>query len=290
MSNIVPLNDIQQMAEVAATSKMFGFKNPQEAMAIMLLCQAENLHPAVAMRDYHVIQGRPALKADAMLARFQQAGGSVQWKEYTDEVVTGIFSHPQGGNLEVTWTLQKAKAIGIANKDNWRNYPRAMLRARVVSEGIRSVYPGCVVGVYTPEEVQDFSPAPKQSEPVDMGVVERVDEVIENIKQVNDGAFHVYLPNGDIHSSYHTSEEWISAYADMVQKITDSPKLTGGQKEEKLQAFSKANEKVTSSFNSFDKVKLKSEIVKAGGTASPKSEQSPSSQSLKPNEEEFSNI
>jgi hypothetical protein len=77
MSNIVPLQDIQAMAEVAATSKMFGFKNPQEAMAIMLLCQAEGLHPAIAMRDFHVIQGRPALKADAMLARFQQAGGSV---------------------------------------------------------------------------------------------------------------------------------------------------------------------------------------------------------------------
>ena len=69
-NNLIPLNDIQTMAEVAAGSKMFGFKNPQEAMAIMLLCQAEDLHPAIAMRDYHVIQGRPALKADAMLARF----------------------------------------------------------------------------------------------------------------------------------------------------------------------------------------------------------------------------
>ena len=75
MNNLVPIGDIQTMAEVAAKSKMFGFKSTEEAMAIMLLCQAENLHPAIAMRDFHVIQGRPALKADAMLARFQQAGG-----------------------------------------------------------------------------------------------------------------------------------------------------------------------------------------------------------------------
>lgn len=288
MSNLVPISDIQTMAEVASSSKMFGFKNTQEAMAIMLLCQAENLHPAVAMRDYHVIQGRPALKADAMLARFQQAGGSVQWKEYTDEVVTGVFSHPQGGNLEVTWTLSKAKAIGIANKDNWRNYPRAMLRARVVSEGIRSVYPGCVVGVYTPEEVQDFTPAPK-TQPVDMGAVERVDEQIGEFDEQDDGAFHIYLPNGEVHSSYHTTDDWISAYADMVQKVTSSPKLTGGQKEEKLKDFAEANEKVTSHFDSFSKIKLKGAIVNAGGTANPKSDSSPSSQSLKPNEEEFSN-
>ena len=31
-----------------------------------------------------------------------------------------------------------------------------MLRARVISEGIRTVYPGVVVGVYTPEEVSDM--------------------------------------------------------------------------------------------------------------------------------------
>jgi len=165
MSNLVPINEIQTMAEVAAKSKMFGFKNTEEAMAIMLLCQAENLHPAIAMRDFHIIQGRPALKADAMLARFQQVGGKVDWKEYTDDVVTGLFSHPQGGTLEVTWTLAKAKLIGIANKDNWKNYSRAMLRARCVSEGIRSVYPGCVVGVYTPEEVADFAPPVRSAEP-----------------------------------------------------------------------------------------------------------------------------
>ena len=198
MSNLVPFQDMQQMAEVAAGSKMFGFKNTQEAMAIMLLCQAENLHPAVAMRDFHVIQGRPALKADAMLARFQQAGGKVEWKEYTDEKVTGVFSHPQGGTLELSWTLAKAKAIGIANKDNWKNYPRAMLRARVVSEGIRSVYPGCVVGVYTPEEVQDFTPSPAK----DMGTAERVDTPVIEIP---DGAFKLYVPgNDDPYSAFHT--------------------------------------------------------------------------------------
>lgn len=285
MSNIVPITDIQQMAEVAASSKMFGFKNTQEAMAIMLLCQAENLHPAVAMRDFHVIQGRPALKADAMLARFQQAGGSVKWKEYTDDRVTGEFSHPSGGTLEVTWTLEQAKRIGIANKDNWRNYPRAMLRARVLSEGIRAVYPGCVVGVYTPEEVQDFAPAK------DMGVVERVDEVISSgiEKAQDDGAFHIHLPNGDIHSSYFTPEEWISAYGELVHRVTSSPKLTGLQIEEKLQGLAKANEKVTSQFDSFMKVKLKGVIVNAGGTANPKSEQSLSSPDSKQSEEESLN-
>ena len=258
------------MAEVAAGSKMFGFKNPQEAMAIMLLCQAENLHPAVAMRDYHVIQGRPALKADAMLARFQQAGGSVNWKEYTDEKVTGIFSHPSGGSLEVTWTLAQAKAVGIANKDNWKNYPRAMLRARCVSEGIRSVYPGCVVGVYTPEEVQDFTP----SKTIDMGMVHRNETVLHSEGEslvVEDGAFTLYVPNLDEpHSSYHSVQDWIDAYGNMVSRIMSSTKINDSDKEKKVESLKVANELVVDGFTTVDKLKVKAAIAEAGGNPLPK--------------------
>ena len=281
MSNLVPFQDMQQMAEVAAGSKMFGFKNTQEAMAIMLLCQAENLHPAVAMRDFHVIQGRPALKADAMLARFQQAGGRVEWKDYTDEKVTGIFSHPAGGTLEVSWTLAKAKAIGIANKDNWRNYPRAMLRARVASEGIRSVYPGCVVGVYTPEEVQDFTPAPAK----DMGTAERVDTPVIEIP---DGAFKLYVPgNDEPYSAYHTKEEWLQGYVDMVARISLSAKLPEEAKREKLDSLKSVNEKMLESLDSTQKIKIRALLVEAGVSTNPKPEPSPISPTSEPSEQEF---
>ena len=281
MSNLVPFQDMQQMAEVAAGSKMFGFKNSQEAMAIMLLCQAENLHPAVAMRDFHVIQGRPALKADAMLARFQQAGGKVEWKEYTDEKVTGVFSHPQGGTLELSWTLAKAKAIGIASKDNWRNYPRAMLRARVVSEGIRSVYPGCVVGVYTPEEVQDFTPSPAK----DMGVAERVDTPVIEIP---DGAFKLYVPgNDDPYSAFHTKEDWVQGYVDMVARISLSSKLPDEVKREKLDSLKAVNMDMLESLDSTQKIKIRALLVEAGVSTNPKPEPSPTSPTSEPSEPEF---
>jgi hypothetical protein len=287
MSNIVPFSDIENMGKVAAQSKLFGFKTPEEAMSIMLLCQAENMHPAVAMRDYHVIQGRPALKADAMLARFQAAGGSVNWKVYTNDEVTGVFSHHQGGSLEVTWTLAQAKSIGIANKDNWRNYPRAMLRARCLSEGIRSVYPGCVVGVYTPEEVQDFEP-PKQSKPVDMGVAERVD-VEEIVEEKPDGAFKLWVPGSDKpHSSYYTEDEWIAGYAALIARIAASGKVTEEQKVDKYKGLEQANKAVVEAFDSFHRVKLKGEIVKAGGHVSPKPSASLSEMDSLQSDPEFS--
>jgi len=261
-NNLIPLNDIQTMAEVAAGSKMFGFKNPQEAMAIMLLCQAEDLHPAIAMRDYHVIQGRPALKADAMLARFQQAGGAVNWKVYEDEQVTGVFSHPAGGSLEVTWTLAKAKLIGIANKDNWRNYPRAMLRARCVSEGIRSVYPGCVVGVYTPEEVQDFTPSRQEQSAVPPTPVEIIKEVVQEQQTAE---WPLFVPNlEEAHSAWHTVDEWIQAYQGLVERISGSAKLKVHEKTDKIMSLYVVNDMVINKFSSHEKIKLKAAIAQAG--------------------------
>ena len=269
MSNIIPYNDMQQMAEVAASSKMFGFKNPQEALAIMLLCQGEGLHPAIAMRDYHVIQGRPALKADAMLARFQQAGGAVKWDVYTDEEVTGTFSHPSGGSLAVTWLLSHAKKIGIASKDNWKNYPRAMLRARCISEGIRAVYPGCVVGVYTPEEVQDFQPAPTTK---DMGMVEEVPQVPTE----PDGAYCLYVPGNDQpYNRFHTVEEWLQGYVDMIARIHNSTKMPADMKAEKIDSLKVCNMDMLDSLDSFQKIKIKGLMVQAGVPVTPKQDTPP---------------
>ena len=161
---MVPYQDMERMAAVIAQSGLFGVKNPTQALALMLLAQAEGMHPATAARDYHVIQGKPSLKADTMLARFQAAGGKVDWSEYTDTAVAGTFSHPSGGKVKIEWTFEMAKRANLAGKDIWKQYPRAMLRARVISEGIRTVYPGVLSGMYTPEEVRDMQDVKGEAE------------------------------------------------------------------------------------------------------------------------------
>jgi hypothetical protein len=156
MNNIVPFEHQRTLAASLVKSGLFGLKDEAQALALMALCEAEGMHPAQAIRDYHIVQGRPAMKADAMLARFQRAGGSVHWPQYTDERVVGVFSHPQGGSVSIEWSIERAKRANLANKDVWKHYPRNMLRARCISEGVRAVYPGIAVGIYTPEELQDM--------------------------------------------------------------------------------------------------------------------------------------
>jgi len=146
---------LQKMAASMANSGMFGFKDEAQALSLLLISQAEGRHPALAARDYHVIKNLPSLKADTMLSRFQESGGSVEWHVLTDAKVEATFRHPQGGAARLDWTLERAKQAGLAGKDNWQRFPRAMLRSRVVTEGVRTVFPGVAVGIYTPEELQD---------------------------------------------------------------------------------------------------------------------------------------
>ena len=233
MSNIVPMADIQKMAQVASDSKMFGFKNQAEAMAIMLLCQAEGMHPAIAMRDYHVINGRPSMKADAMLARFQLAGGKVHWPRMDDAEVTGVFSHPAGGEATITWNDETIKRAELSRNPMHQKYPRQMKRARCISEGIRAVYPACVAGVYTPEDVQDFTP-PKGAKVVDVAP-DPEPEPEPDLKG------YLYKPDGTIYARFETEAEAYSAYYKVVDSIAANQRIPEDEKLEKLRAFKQAN-------------------------------------------------
>jgi len=163
MDELTGIQAIEKMGHYIAQSGLFGVKTPAQAIALMLIAQAEGMHPALAARDYDVIETnggvRPALKAKAKLARFQQSGGKVQWTSYTETVCEATFSHPSAPNpLTIRWTMDDAKRAGLSSKDNWRNYPRQMLSARVISEGVDKCYPAAGGLMYVPEEVMDFEP------------------------------------------------------------------------------------------------------------------------------------
>jgi hypothetical protein len=178
---IVPYSEMERMAATVAKSKLFGVQQPEQALALMALCQAEGIHPMTAVRDYHIIQNRPSLKAETMLARFLQAGGKVQWHELTDKKAEATFSHPTGGTVRLDWTVERAKQAGLAGKDVWQTYPRPMLRSRLISEGVRTVCPSIVQGVYTPEEIENLTP-----------------EIATTVEQAVESFGKASMPNADV--------------------------------------------------------------------------------------------
>ena len=155
----VSFSDMMQLAEAVAKSGMFGMKTREQAFVLMAIAQAEGRHPALAARDYDVIQGRPSKKAEAMLRDFLEGGGKVEWHALSDTIADATFSHSQGGSARIMWDLARANLAGLGAKENWKRYPRQMLRSRTVSEGVRTVWPMATLGLYVNEEVADMAPA-----------------------------------------------------------------------------------------------------------------------------------
>ena len=275
MSNIVPFADMQQMAKAIADSRLFGLTDVNQVLALGMVAQAEGHSFASAARDYHVIQGRPALKADAMMARFQAAGGKVNWEVYTDEKVTGTFSHPNGGSLVVTWTLEQARSIGLVKPGSgWQKFPRAMLRSRCISEGIRSVYPGSVTGFYSPEEVQDFEPVKTKDlgrfDATPLKPLEQLPEIVsEDVLEPSEPIGTIALMVPDMEEAYLFAidqNQWIEHFASLCQKIGKSKKLDGGARKEKCKALARANQGYIDTMSDVQKTILNQAIALAGET------------------------
>jgi len=283
MTNLVTVTDMTVMADSIVKSGFYGFKNKEQVMAVMLVAQAENKHPASVVQEYDIIQGKPALKSQAILARFQLSGGSVQWDELTPKRVIGTFKHPQGGSLTVEWTIEMAKQAGIYREGSgWSKYPEDMLRARVISRAVRSIYPACILGHYATEEVMDFdSPMPKH-----MGVVEDVKQPVEVI-EASTGDYPIIKPDGEVYALYESPSDWIEAYADLASKVMQSTKLTDEQRTEKIAALAEANKEVTEKFSSFDKIKIRGELAKVGVNLNPKSQASQFVADMEANEKIF---
>lgn len=161
---LVSFTDMQKMAESFAQSGLFGAKTPAQALSLLLLAQAEGLHPALAMQEYDIIEGKPSRKSERIQARFQMSGGRIEFLTYDDACVEAKFSHPQGSTIVVRWTIEQARRIRYKAKDewkplsekaNWKNYPRAMLKARVISEGCKASFPGYALVTLSTEEALD---------------------------------------------------------------------------------------------------------------------------------------
>lgn len=117
---MVPLEQIGMMAKAVSDSGLFGIKSEAAAFSLMCIAQADGIPPIKAAVQYHIIDGKPALKSEAMLARFQASGGKIRWKERTPQRCTLWLSHPQAGEIEVTWDIERAKAAGLAGRNTWK--------------------------------------------------------------------------------------------------------------------------------------------------------------------------
>ena len=158
------MGDIWELAERVAESRLFpGVMTAPQAFTLMMLCHADGMHPMQALRRYHIIEGRPSMRADAMQAEFQANGGRIKVLKSDATEARAMFSHPeyQPEPIERSVTYAQFEKSGLVKgkdgvKKNWRESPEDMLWARLVTKSIRKIDPGIVVGIYSEDEVEDI--------------------------------------------------------------------------------------------------------------------------------------
>lgn len=145
---------------------------------------------SMSMDSFHIVEGKAALSAEAMLALIRAAGHSVEVDKDEWSTVGVIVSGRRAdtGDTEVVqWSLDDAVRAGLCTivdgaphaRSNygkplpWEQYPRAMLAARAIAELARSLFGDVIRGMsYIPEELEAVAHADASVADVDVKALE----------------------------------------------------------------------------------------------------------------------
>ena len=120
-----------------------SYRGNEAAVAAAILYGREvGLPPMTSLREIYVLDGRPALYAEAMRGLVLAEGHEFEYREATGATCTAR-ARRRGSTkwAEVTWTLDDARrAELIRPRSNWQKYPRAMLKARATAELCRDLF------------------------------------------------------------------------------------------------------------------------------------------------------
>lgn len=178
------MNGATQMAKALAQSTLIpkALQNkPGDVLVVLLTGREFGLGPMQAMRSIHVVEGKPTMAADLMvglcLARREVCEFFLLVESSGERATYRTKRVGAPDAVSMTFTIEQARAAGVANKDNWRKYPDAMLRARCSSALARAVYPDLLAGTYDPDELAAEPARAPEPEPQPTQTLPRVDVV-----------------------------------------------------------------------------------------------------------------
>jgi hypothetical protein len=119
-----------------------------------------------SLRGIYVVNGRPVLSADLLVAIVRRSGLCESWRTVESTATTCTIETLRRGETapaRKTWTADDARRASLAGKGTWGAYPAQMLRHRCAADLAREVYPDVVLGLYAPEEfgAEDPSGTPR---------------------------------------------------------------------------------------------------------------------------------
>jgi hypothetical protein len=146
-----------ELADHFVKSGYFKDANDLSKAVVKIVAGEElGLGPMASMSGIHIIDGKPSMSANLLAAQVKRHPAyNYRPIEVSDQgAKIEFFEH--GKSIGVSeFTLADAQRAGIAGKQNYKRYPKAMNFARALSQGVRWYCPDVTAGspAYVPEEL-----------------------------------------------------------------------------------------------------------------------------------------
>jgi hypothetical protein len=286
------LTEAMTFCEMLASSNMVPkdyIGKPQNILVAIQWGMELGLAPMQSLNSITVINGRPSVWGDALMALVQSSPVYEDIEEYIEDEGTpnpvAVCVATRKGHKPVTakFSVEDAKRAGLWGKNTWASYPRRMLQHRARGFALRSAFADVLKGMISTEELQDYpdeaKPAPvaKPSNPLDLVAQKRVDipeqttdtllieeafsqdadaeelaaqDVEAAEPKLSTSPYPLYVPNKVTpHETFSILEEWQDSYEDLADKTAKAGKVPARERMTILKELKLANEAMLKSID-----------------------------------------
>lgn len=140
-----------------------GMDKPEQIMVAIIAGAELGLAPFQSLQSFAVVNGRPTLWGDGLMAVARSQGVQVrEWVEGEDGAWVAhceVTRPDTGEQIKRTFSVDDAKKASLWGKQGpWQSYPRRMLGMRARAYALRDGCADMLRGFQVREEVEDYQP------------------------------------------------------------------------------------------------------------------------------------
>jgi hypothetical protein len=284
------LTEAMQFSDMLANSSMVPKAyqgKPQDILVCVQWGYEMGLAPMQALQNIAVINGKPSVYGDALMALVQASPVCEDVEEFFENegspnpIAVCIAKRKGRKPVTVKFSVEDAKRAGLWGKQGpWSAYPKRMMQMRARGFALRDAFPDVLKGMITAEEAQDYPDEAKPvqakpANPLDLVAPKKVeipeqttntllieeafsqDADAEELAEVKDvkleqivGTYGLFVPNkSEPHDQFATLEEWQDGYEVLADKTAKAGKVPARERMTILKELKLANEAMLKSID-----------------------------------------
>lgn len=147
---------MRQQADILVKSGFLptSVNTPEKALAIMQKGKELGIGPMEALSSINVIQGKPSVSPQLMLALARRTGELIDMKmDVSEKGATVTVTRKNQSPYTTTFGIKEATDLGLMAKDNYKKQAGTMFGWRALAANLRITFPDAISGLYLVEEM-----------------------------------------------------------------------------------------------------------------------------------------